>query len=216
MVAPIHNTYGLDIEINAGDGVVDPVTAAVTKIAVSAGRSDVAFVGSETEILRGVNDYLNTLAPGVLATWNGSIFDLPFIADRARIVGIELDLVLVADPNGRMGRQPLPGHRGSHKARWGEHRHLDTYRLHGSHGSGWGHLVGRARRQSQAVNTNDLLNEALHANAVNDARLARVLAERRGVAALRVLDRIEDLELAQPVDFRSASPRVLRPSHAAF
>ena len=39
--------------------------------------------GDEITILRGLDDALLHLAPGVLVTWNGSSFDLPFLADRA-------------------------------------------------------------------------------------------------------------------------------------
>lgn len=222
MAVTFHHTYGIDIEIDTPDGVVDPRRASVRTIAVSAAGRDRVFscgrtaatdgidpddtivLDGEAALLRAVDDHLRSLAPGIVATWNGAMFDLPFLFDRATIVGVDLGLLLVGDPTGARGRAPLPGHRGAHRARWGAHRHLDTFRLYGDGAPAnvWASLLGLGRRRGTIVHTGDLLNEALHANAPSDARLARVLAERRGPAALRAVDHLDHLDLSVPVSIR--------------
>lgn len=189
-----HDIYGIDIETEADRGSIDPNEAPIRAIGLSVRNAEHTFTGDEATILRRVDATLSTLPSGILATWNGAIFDLPYIADRARLLGVAVDLVLCADHRRRASRALLPGHDGAYRARWGEHRHLDTFRLYGDAGSTGtlGTLFGLARRRAATIaSTDDLLNEALHAHAASDARLARMLAERRRPAALRVLDRIE-------------------------
>ncbi len=201
--------YGLDIETDTRNDGADPTIAPVITVALSGRNFDEIFVGSEAYILTALDDRLSTLAPGVLATWNGSTFDLPFIADRARLLGLDLGLQLCVDPRLTMGRALLPGHGGAYRAAWHRHGHLDTFRLYGQP-SGSGHwaslrVIGRVLGLSPAPAlgggrgcTQLLANEALHAHAPSDARLARVLAERRWSAAHRLIDRVEPVEV-QPV-----------------
>lgn len=190
-------SYGLDIEIDTTDGSVDPASVPIRAIGLSARGFEKLYTGDERQMLRALDQQLHELAPGVIATWNGSVFDLPYLHRRSRVHGIDLDLVLVADPNALHGRGALPGGT-AHRAVWGRHRHLDTYLVYGdtSPVTSLSSLLGRARRRGVIANSADLVNEALHAHAVSDARLARVLAERRGIAALRSLDRVEESELA--------------------
>lgn len=191
--------YGIDIETDTRRGSVDPAEAPIRAIGISARNLDDTFTGDEVTILRRVDERLRELPGGILATWNGAIFDLPYIADRARLLGVDLDLVLCPDRRRRNSRALLPGHDSAYRATWGAHRHLDTFRLYGDSGTG-GTLAGllglQRRRAATIASTDDLLNEALHAHAASDARLARVLAERRGHGALKVLDHIEPEELA--------------------
>lgn len=192
-------SYGLDIEIDTGAGVVDPDLAPIRAIALSAVGFDEVHRGDERQMLVDLEARLRSLAPGVIATWNGSVFDLPYLARRAARHDVRLGLVLVEDPAATLGRRPLPGHAGAHRARWGEHRHLDTFRIYGdtAPASPWTALLGRARRRGVIADSGDLLNEALHANAPSDARLARVLAARRAAAALRAIDHLEPAELGE-------------------
>lgn len=202
-------TYGIDIEIDTTSRVVDPATAPIRAVAISTVAGDETFDGDEATILQMVDARLASLPAGVLATWNGAVFDLPYIADRAARLGVDVALVLRPDPDRRQARRPLPGHDGPQRAQWGPHRHLDTFRLYGDagHANSWTTLLGLARRRTATVAvTDDLLHEALHAHAASDARLARALAERRGQGALRFVDRIELDELPTP----AAPPRVAR------
>ncbi len=197
--------YGLDIETDGrGDGV-DPTVAAVSSVALSGRNFDELFRGDEATLLGQLDQRLASLRPGVVATWNGATFDLPFIADRARLLGVSLDLRLRLDHSLTCHRTPLPGHAGAYRGSWGGHAHLDTFRLYGhpSPTPAWSlrtiaRLVGLGGTNGQVHPVPDLVNEARHAHAPSDARLARVLADRRLAAALRLVDQLDEID-AEPV-----------------
>ena len=201
--------YGLDIETDTTENGLDPRVASVVTVALSAPGLDEVFSGRESTILFDVDQRLRGLPNGVLATWNGAAFDLPFLADRAARHGLELGLRLQFDPTLAMRRAPLPGHRGAYRGAWYEHGHIDAYRLYrGDVGPSLrvscslksiARLVGLSPVEVDRGRIHDLSNEALHAYASSDARLARVLTERRWPSASRFVDR-----LAPPGGRRSA------------
>ena len=121
--------YGLDIETDTTENGLDPRVASVVTVALSAPGLDEVFSGRESTILFDVDQRLRGLPSGVLATWNGAAFDLPFLADRAARHGLELGLRLQFDPTLALRRAPLPGHRGAYRGAWYEHGHIDAYRL---------------------------------------------------------------------------------------
>ena len=88
--------YGLDIETDTSVDGLDPARSAVLTVALSHAGGDEVFSGPEDRLLAEVDERLADLPPGVLATWNGSAFDLPFIAHRAGLLGLRLGLVLRA------------------------------------------------------------------------------------------------------------------------
>jgi hypothetical protein len=203
--------YGLDIETDNTEDGLDPAVASVRAVALSGATFDELYVGEEHEILQALDARLAGLTPGVVATWNGSAFDLPFLADRARILGVDLGLKLCLDRRLTLHRSPLPGHAGAYRASWYDHGHLDTFRIYGSSQSAaqrlslrsLRRLVGFGAESVHPARTQTLSNEALHACAPSDARLARILAERRWPAAARMIDRVEWTE-AQPVAVAAA------------
>lgn len=83
-----------------------------------------------------------------------------------------------------------------------------------------GRLLGLGGSPGPVDRTHDLANEVLHAHAASDARLARVLAERRLGAALRLVDRLapEDAEVVtvavRRLERLARHERVLHPSVA--
>jgi uncharacterized protein YprB with RNaseH-like and TPR domain len=192
--------YGLDIETDTTENGLDPRVASVVTVALSAPGLDEVFSGRESTILFDVDQRLRGLPAGVLATWNGAAFDLPFLADRAARHGLELGLRLQFDPTLAMRRAPLPGHRGAYRGAWYEHGHIDAYRLYrGDVGPSLrvscslksiARLVGLSPVEVDRGRIHDLSNEALHAYASSDARLARVLTERRWPSASRFVDRL--------------------------
>lgn len=193
--------YGLDIETDTSVDGLDPRVAPVVTVALSLGTHDELFEGGrEDTLLFDVAQRLRTLPAGVLATWDGSAFDLPFLAQRAALHQLDLGLRLRLDPQLRDGRAPLPGHRGAYRGAWHHHAHLDAYRLYQGDAGPIGRaslrsiarLVGLAPAGSDRRRGPDLSVEARYACASSDARLARVLAERRMPGALRALDRLED------------------------
>ncbi len=124
--------YGLDIETDTAVDGLDPATSRIVAVAVSTSEGDEVFDGDESSILSRVDAALAHLPAGIIATWNGANFDLPFLARRARFAGIELGLSMRLDPSIFVRREPLPGELGAFRARWHQHTHLDGYRLYRS------------------------------------------------------------------------------------
>lgn len=191
--------YGLDIETDTTVDGLDPEVAAVVTVALSNDSFDEVFTGDEDTILHELDERLAAVAPGVIATWNGAAFDLPFLADRAARHGIHLGLRLRADPGIPLDHNPLPGHRSAYRARWHQHGHVDAYRLYRADVGpalrvscslkSIARLVGFTPIDVDRTRIHDLSHEMLHAYAASDARLARVLTERRWGTASRFVDR---------------------------
>ena len=197
--------YGLDIETDTTVDGLDPARSRIVAIALSTGNDEL-FDGPEDELLEALDQRLGELPPGVIATWNGSAFDLPFIADRAARWRLRLGLRLVPDARIRHRHEPLPGHTTCYRASWFGHSHLDAYRLYRDDVGpalriscslkSIARLVGLAPVEVDRTRIHDLSREALHAYAASDARLARVLAERRWATAARRIDHVDALQHA--------------------
>jgi hypothetical protein len=154
--------------------------------------------GPEPELLAALDDAVAALAPGVLVTWNGSAFDLPYLADRARMAGIDLGLVISHDASIVLSRDPLRGHPGAYRGRWHHHRHLDGYRLYRTEidpdsGVSCG-LKSLARHfgldvvEVDRARIHELSPEALRRYVTSDAALARALVARRWTSAIHAVD----------------------------
>ena len=142
---------GFDIETDTTHGGLDPETSSVVAAAIAphvaparlAGSTpeqralptaDTAcegagflepevFLGDEADLLERVDQRIAALGPAILVTWNGARFDLPFVAHRAAVLGIELGL--------RLGGDAGSGeHGGPARWRWHQMVHLDGYRLY--------------------------------------------------------------------------------------
>jgi uncharacterized protein YprB with RNaseH-like and TPR domain len=193
--------YGLDIETDTTVDGLDPHVAAIVTVALSNEGFDEVFTGPEHVILRELDERLASMAPGVIATWNGAAFDLPFIADRAELNGLGLGLQLRPDSRIALDHDPLPGHEHAYRARWHGHGHVDAYRLYRADVGpalkvscslkSIARLVGFTPIDVDRTRIHDLSHEMLHAYAASDARLARVLTERRWPTALRYVDRFD-------------------------
>jgi DNA polymerase elongation subunit (family B) len=207
--------YGLDIETDTTENGLDPRVAAVVTVALAGPGYEEVFTGAEHILLAELDERLRQLEPGVLATWNGAAFDLPFIADRAALYGMSLGLRLQLDPGITLRREPLPGHCGAYRAGWYGHDHLDAYRVYrGDVGPALriscslksiARFVGLAPIEVDRTRIHDLSNEALHAYAASDARLARILTERRWGTASRCIDHVHEV----PARPRAAEPHAL-------
>jgi hypothetical protein len=193
--------YGLDIETDTSADGLDPGVARVVAVAVSSATGgDVVVTGPEPALLRALDDHLAGLAPGVVVTWNGGAFDLPFLSTRAALAGVALGLELAWDPRGyRPGRVPLPGSIGTYAASWHGHVHLDAYRA-------WRTFAGpdepcglKAVARAEGFDPVELDDvTALHhlppadlrRYVASDARVTRHLAERRWRDVRRFIDRL--------------------------
>lgn len=195
---PLH---GLDIETDTTSNGLDPAVARIIAVAVSSAEAgEVVFTGAEPGVLAALDAHLADLEPGVLVTWNGGAFDLPFLAARAEQAGIPLGLELAWDPRKyRAGRSPLPGHLGTYAAAWYGHEHLDAYRA-------WRTLVDdgvpcglKAVARAEGLEPVEVADVAslhvvghdeLRRYVASDATLARLLAERRWRDVRRHIDRL--------------------------
>lgn len=134
-VAPVPASlaYGLDIETDTRHGGLDPRRAGVVAVAVSAAAGLVVVTGEERRLLAELDALVMGLPPGVLVTWYGGVFDLPFLAARARLHGLSLGLSLsepatrppAPRPASAPDRPASPSRRRS-LATWGPHAHLDA------------------------------------------------------------------------------------------
>jgi len=190
--------YGLDIETDTAVDGLDPAVSPVVAVALSTPAGDEVFSGAERDVLVAVDERLATLAPGVVATWNGAAFDLPFLSDRMGRLGLRAGLCLALDPVIALRRPPLAGHAGAYRASWHGHRHIDAYRLYrGDVGPALGvscslkaiaRLTGLAPVEVDRARIHLLPDEVLRDYAASDARLARLLAARRWPGAARFVD----------------------------
>ncbi|MEO1064430.1 MAG: ribonuclease H-like domain-containing protein [Actinomycetota bacterium] len=198
IVDPSVPTYGLDIETDTACDGLDPRVATIVAVAVSGDDDEVVFTdGDERALLAAVDEDLARRRPGVIVTWNGACFDLPFLASRSAAVGLELGLRLRLDPTLPF-RTALPGHEGAYRASWHGHRHLDAYRV-------WrndlhrvvdvscslksvARLTGHVPVEVDRERVHELSPTALHEYVVSDARLARLLALRRWSTATPFVD----------------------------
>ena len=202
--------YGLDIETQhagrtaPGSGAaIDPLHSRVTRVALSTPARDWSFTGEESDLLEDLDATLRTHEPGILASWNGSGFALPYLADRAALHGVQLGLRLAADPRLRPRGETLVGHVTLYRAAWYGHVHLDAARLYRS---GRRPLIdvtellrtfGRHGRPCTTAGTGpadvpggELSHGATHAFAANDARLVRSMIEARLPGVIRHIDRV--------------------------
>lgn len=121
--------YALDIETTGLDCRTDRITS------VGIYGSGVAFVledPNEDRLLESLWLYVTKLPAGEIVTWNGAVFDGPFLSHRAVVCRLPSEwFPLVADPDIAPKYEPQPGFRpvGYHLAMqaggWRRHTHRD-------------------------------------------------------------------------------------------
>ena len=211
--------YGLDIETDTTVDGLDPRVAHVVAVALAGPTSTQVFTASdltgEARLLARLDAAITRLAPGVLVTWNGAAFDLPFLADRARhhTVTLSLDLHLALGLPSRS--DPLAGHEGAYRACWGAHRHLDVYRVYRADvGARLGlpcglkamaRLVGCTPIEVDRSRVHELTDAERDAYVASDAELTRLLCLRRWPAIGRAVD-------PRPASMPAHPPGAQRPS----
>jgi len=191
--------YGLDIETDTTVDGLDPEVGRVLAVAV-AGDDGVEVVAGDDEaaLLARLDAALAGRPTGVLVTWNGARFDLPYLASRAARLGVPLGLQLEVDPTRRSHHAPLPGHAGSYRARWHAHAHLDVYRSYQADVApvlrmpcslkSVARLVGLAPVEVDTARVHTLTPGALGAYVASDAACTRELALRRWPTAAAAVD----------------------------
>jgi hypothetical protein len=191
--------YGLDIETDTTLDGLDPTMSSVVAVAVDAGERRIVFTGPERRLLRDLDRWLGQAPPGVLVTWNGAGFDLPFLADRARALRVRLGLELHEDAAIVLRHDPLTGHHAAYRARWYRHLHLDACCLYRALHAGEERSFGLKRVavdcglhpvEVDASRIHELTPDELRRYVASDAALARQLAERRWLDAGAHLDAV--------------------------
>ena len=102
---------------------LDPRVTRVVALSVATRGDDGVLVakvwnGEERDILVATQNWLAARPSGLIVTWNGSVFDLPFIDFRTSQVGVKLDLELTSDPKIIPKYQSTPGYEGGYSATW--------------------------------------------------------------------------------------------------
>jgi uncharacterized protein YprB with RNaseH-like and TPR domain len=186
----------VDIETDTSVDGLDPSCSPIVAVAVEGEGVEAVLTGHEGRLLADLDDLIRSLRPGVLVTWNGARFDLPFIADRCRHhrVDVGLRLLVSEEPC----THPLPGHESAYLAAWYDHGHLDGYKLFRSDAGralpvscglkNLARLVGLEPFEVDRTAIHDLSADDLHRYVLSDARLARQMVERRIATALAAVD----------------------------
>ena len=198
---PATPLYGLDIETDTATDGLDPAVGRVLAVAVARGTEVELFDhDDEADLLLDLDRHLAALPPGVLVTWNGARFDLPYLATRAARHAVALGLQLHLDPTLAGHHEPLPGHAGAYRARWHRHLHLDAYRLYRADvGPALrlpcslkvvAALAGMAPVEVDASRVHELGRDQIARYVSSDARCTAALAQRRWATARLAVDRV--------------------------
>lgn len=177
--------YGLDIETDTSVDGLDPERSRIVAVALSGDGVDEVVTGDEPDVIAGVDRFLAQLPDGVLVTWNGTRFDLPFLATRAERTGVATGL--------RLGPPPPAGSHLRRAAVWHRHRHLDGLGLYRADVGqllglscalkSMARLVGEPPVEVDRARIHELDAAELREYVLSDARLARSLVLRRWPAA---------------------------------
>ncbi|MEM7322399.1 MAG: hypothetical protein AAF531_04870 [Actinomycetota bacterium] len=161
--------------------ILDPSQSTVVAAGISTIDGDEYYDGDERRILSILDQRFAVLDPGIISTWNGSIFDLPFLRARARALRLGLGLRVRPD-------------RRRHLRRVADQRQAPSLRVGDQNGSS--RPVCGAWHRQRHLDLRWVYGDASDTDSLTDmdprrgAHLARSLAERRWVRARRHLDRI--------------------------
>lgn len=177
--------YGFDLVTDTLGDSVDPAVNRIVSIGIDTGRDVDVLTGDERTMLVDLDQLLASIEPGVIATWNGSLLDLPLIARRSAVHEVVTDLVVRPD---RRAAPPSPILELDHAVcgAWGAHQHVDLRRVYAA--------VSRWRKRGR-LDPETMIppaHELAPRDPGKDARLARRLAERRWGQARKFVDRMPD------------------------
>lgn len=196
--------YGLDLITDAVGDTLDPSHNAIVAIGLSSASGTEVLDGTEPDLLQEIDCRLASLPQGVVATWNGSLLDLPLIAMRAVRLDLNLGLTIRAD---RRSSPVSPIQNLEHAvcAGWHDHQHLDLRRIYANNGRRLG------RRKVDQESLIPPVNDLVQRDPGKDASLARRLSERRWSQARKFVDRMPAQVKSPESGARTA---ILEPSSA--
>lgn len=106
---------------------LDPHITPITSIALATEHHTAVFDGpTEEDIIKHATMALDSLEAGLIVTWNGAVFDLPFIVDRAKLYDLDPGFSLIPNPAIVPKYDPTPGHEGGYTSYWGQATHVDV------------------------------------------------------------------------------------------
>lgn len=108
--------HALDIETDNSNGHgLNPDKSRITELAIQGHNAETTVVladESESSTLFGVRNHLTKQPPGLIVTWNGTFFDLPFMHTRSGIMLAATGLSIEEDPDLKPKYELLPGYNG--------------------------------------------------------------------------------------------------------
>lgn len=124
-----HYAFDIETDTKGGHGL-DPNLGGITTAALTVGEGrakvfDIDSEGSERNVLEALVKELDSLPAGIIDTWNGAVFDFPFVQTRARLLGVTIPLEMLYDASIPVKYAPTPGYAGGYRVRWGKHAHID-------------------------------------------------------------------------------------------
>ncbi len=190
---PVERVYGLDIETDTSIDGLDPDVAPVVAVAVATEHGEWVFDGPENQLLTELDHFVSGLADGIVVTWYGSGFDLPYLDRRAEILGRRLGLEITS-----VGERDAVGGAKRHRGVWYGHRHLDAYLVYRNDLprllevscslKSVSRLLGFDPLEVDIDQLHELAPHELRAYVASDARLCRAAALRRWATALPFVD----------------------------
>lgn len=189
--------YGLDIETDTAIDGRDPRVAGVIAVAVADAEGPIAvFRGDERAMLEATISLIANLPPGVVTTWNGSGFDLPFIAERCLRLRVALPWGLhETELPGKYSA--IPGRAGRYRVSFGSHSHADIAWAYEDHcrenGVRWSlkplaHSLGIDAVEADREHAGSLPTAELLTYVASDAHVTALLAARLGPALAQFAD----------------------------
>ena len=190
-----NHVYGWDIETANDDGqgltARDPNSRLTSISFTHSVGVEVISHDDEAQILTDWLDLLMAFEPGLLGSWNGSFFDIPFIADRAQILDHRLVAFwhLYPMPGLRPKYDYLPGHTTGYALTFPTpnglpHQHLDiaqSYRAFAAEANvAWslkpvGEALGHTPKRLDAANLHTYSQAERDEYSASDAILTRDL-----------------------------------------
>ena len=177
--------YALDIETDTTIDGRDPSVAAIIAVAIAEPAGPIAVLaGPEKMVLEATIATLNALEPGIVTTWNGAGFDLPFIQERCTLLGIDTGWEVV--PTDLPGKYaPVGGRAARYSSKLGHHKHADiawAWQQHcETNGVVWSlkplaHSLGLEAIEADREHAADLSRAELFAYVASDAHVTAALA----------------------------------------
>ncbi len=174
--------YGIDVITDAVGSSINPSSDRIVAVGLSLSTGTELFDGPERDLLSLLDQRIEALPTGVVATYNGSLLDLPMIDRRARQRGLDIGLRLRADRRAAPD-SPLTDLDHAVCGSWGPHEHLDLRRVYDE-----GRQKKRGRFDPEMLMP--VADELTDRDPCRDATLARRLSERRWNRAKKYVDRM--------------------------